>query len=167
MAVLKQVGLPTAAVILLCAGCATSPEEESRRQAIETEIGMILAHPLDPSVYGETKRCLGDNEYRSYRRLDDRRMLFEGRNDKLWVNTLRTNCPDLRRDGVLVVRSFTARRICDGDNFSVSEWFDWPWYRRWPWHWGSWNTGMTCVFGEFQPVTEDQVAEIDLLLDSR
>jgi hypothetical protein len=75
-----------------------SPEEEGRRQAMETDIEAILAHPVDPAVYGETERCLGDNEYRSYRVLGDRRMLFEGRGDKLWINTLRSSCPDRRRD---------------------------------------------------------------------
>ncbi|MDH4048527.1 MAG: DUF6491 family protein [Gammaproteobacteria bacterium] len=162
MTTLKYIHIPVLVLALLGASCAVSPEETSRRLALEADIQSILAHPLDPEVFGETKRCLGENEYRSYRALDDRHMLFEGRGDKLWINTLRTSCPDLRRgrNDVLVVRSFTLRRICDSDNFAVADWFDRPWYR-------GWGAGMTCVFGEFQPVTKDQVADIEDLLKSK
>jgi hypothetical protein len=150
------------AVTLLYAGCATSPEDESRRQAMEADIAAILDQPLDPEVFGKTKRCLGENEYRNHRALDDRRMLFEGRGNKLWINTLKTTCPDLRwrGDDALVVRSLTARRICESDNFSVAEWFERPGHRRW-------GTSASCAFGEFQPVTKEQVAEIEEALDSR
>ena len=153
---------------LLFAGCATSPEAESRRQAIEADIGEILSVPLDPAEFGETKRCLADHEYRNFRALDDRRILFEGRHGKQWINTLRTRCPDLRYGHVLVVKSFSGMRMCDMDRFMVADWFDWPWYRRWPWHWGgSWGTGMQCSLGKFQPVAQDQVAEIEAVLKSR
>lgn len=78
------------------------------------------------------------------------------------------SCPDLRWGDVLVVRSFTSRRLCASDNFAVTDWFDWPWYRRWPWQWGSrLGTGMTCTLGEFKSVTKDQVKGIEALLDSR
>lgn len=67
---------------------------------------------------------------------------------------------------VLVVRSFSARRMCDMDTFQASDWFDWPWYRQWPWRW--WSTwGMNCTLGKFQPVTGSQVAEIETVLKSR
>ncbi len=154
--------------LLLCAGCATSPESESRRQGIEADIQSILSTPLDPAEFGETKRCLADMEYRNFRVLDDRRILFEGRRDKLWINTLRSRCPDLRFGDVLVVRPFSGTRICDMDTFQVADWFDWPWYRRWPWHWGGrWGMGTQCSLGKFQPVTEDQVAEIEAVLERR
>ena len=156
------------AAALLCASCATSPEVESRRQAIEADITEILSAPLDPAEFGETKRCLSESEYRNFRALDDRRILFEGRRGKQWINTLRTRCPELRHGQVLIVKSFSARRMCDADRFEVAEWFDWPWYRRWPWSWGgSWGTGATCALGKFQPVTEAQVAEIEALIESR
>lgn len=150
---------------LLLAGCAVSPEVESRRQAIEADIDEILSLPLDPSEYGETKRCLTDMEYRSFRALDDRHILFEGRKNKLWINTLRGRCPDLRFGDVLVVRQFSSSRMCDSDQFRVTDWFDWPWYRQWPWNWGSWGTGPVCSLGKFQPVTEAQIAEIEARLD--
>ncbi len=152
--------------LLFLVGCATSPEAESRRLAIEADIDAILSQPLDPAGLPEMKRCLADNDYRHFRALDERHILFEGRSDRLWVNTLRGRCSDLRYGDVLVVRSFSGMRLCDMDRFAVADWFDWPWYRRWPWQWGgSWHTGMSCTLGKFQPVTADQVAEIEAVLD--
>ena len=157
-----------AAVALLCVGCATSPEIESRRQAIQADIDDILSQTLDPAEFGEPKRCLSDSEYRSFRALDNRHILFYGRRDKQWINTLRMTCSDLRHGYVIRVESFSARRVCDKDQFQIGDYFDWPWYRRWPWHWGrSWPvTGPTCTFGMFQPVTEVQVAEIEALMEN-
>ena len=159
----------TAAVALvLLAGCATSPEAESRRLAMEADIQDILNQAI-PAELGTTKHCLADHEYRSFRALNDQYMLFEGRRGKLWINELRTRCTDLRRGHVLMVTSFSARRICDMDRFQVADWFYWPWYRRWYWpgYWGpDWGIGVHCSLGKFRPVTEGQVADIEAVLDS-
>ena len=153
---------------LLCASCAVSPEAEERRLAIEADIAHILSVQPDPTEYGAARRCLSELDYRNFRALDDRHILFEGRRGRLWINTLRSSCPDLRHGDVLIVRSFGSMRMCDMDSFEVTDWFDWPWYRRWPWHWGgSWGAGMRCTLGKFQPVTEDQVDAITELLESR
>lgn len=148
---------------VICTGCAASPEAEERRRLMEEQIGLILAEPLDEEKYGTTRRCLSDTDYRSLRIIDDRRILFEGRRDRLWLNTLRTRCPDLRHSSVIVVRpTLTMGRMCEMDNFYVSDWFSWPWYRRWPWYWGwGWGASATCALGEFQPVTESQVELIE------
>lgn len=168
MATLRLTLWLAGAALLLLPGCATSPEAESRRLAIQADIEEILSVQLDPAEYGETKRCLSDNEYRSFRSLDEKHILFEGRRGKQWINTLRTRCTDLRHGDVLIVRQFSGTRMCDADRFQVGDWFDWPWYRRWPWHWGgSWGTGMQCSLGKFQPVTAEQVAEIEALLRSQ
>ena len=148
--------------------CAASPEVESRRLAREARISEILAQPDAAAELGPVKRCLSSNDYRRYSALDDRYLLFEGRRDKFWVSTLPRRCPDLRFGDVLVVRSFSSLRICDRDTFVTTEWFDWPWYRRWPWRWGTaWGTGMSCTLGKFQPVTAEQVDEIKSVLRSR
>ncbi len=156
-------------VTLLCAGCAVNPEVEARRLATEAEIDAILSEPLDEETYGKVQRCLSDHEYRNFRVLDDKRMIFEGRRGKLWINTLRSRCPDLRHGTVLRVRSYSPMgRICALDTFAVDDWFTWPWYRRWPWHWGTaWSSGATCMLGNFQPVTEAQVDAIKELIRSR
>lgn len=156
------------ALAMLAAGCAISPEAASRRQAMDADIAALIASPPDGAAVGESKRCLADSEYQSYRALDDRHMLFEGLGDRRWINALPTSCPELRWGEVLVVRSFTPRRLCASDRFAVADWFDWPWYRRWPWHWGTrLGTGMSCTLGEFQPVTKGQVEGIEALLRSK
>lgn len=151
-----------ASIVLSCAsifaGCASSPEAEFEQAAREARIEEILSAPLDEEEYGPVKRCLRKTEYRNFRALDDRHILFEGSRGRYWVNTLRTRCSDLRHGTTLVVRSFSSMgQLCDADRFEASEWFDWPWYRRWPWSWqSSWSTGMTCALGKFQPVSETQ-----------
>jgi len=168
MNAVRSIVFTACTAVLLCAACAVSPEAEERRQATEAEIAHILSIELDPAEYGETRRCLADNEYRSFRALDDRRILFEGRRDRYWINTLRSSCRDLRYGDVLVVRKFSGTRLCDTDTFEVAEWFDFPWYRRWPWSWGNnWGTGMRCSLGKFQPVTEAQVEAIEAALEAR
>lgn len=168
MATIRRAFHALLAISLLLTGCATSPEVERERQAREADIEAILSVQADPEIYGETKNCLADREYDNFRALDDRRVLFEGRRDKLWINTLRFRCPDLRFGDVLRVRSFSWSRICNMDSFQVVDWFDWPWYRRWPWHWGTgWGISSTCTLGSFQPITSDQLAEIEAVLKSR
>ncbi len=168
MGTLKDGIYMACAALLLLPGCATSPEAESRRQAIQADIDAVLSVQLDPAEFGDTRNCLRDQEYRHFRALGDRHLLFEGMRGKLWINTLRMRCPDLRYGDVLVVRSLTGMRMCDMDQFAVADWFRWPWYRRWPWYWGpSWGTGISCTLGKFQPVSEGQVAEIEAVLESR
>ncbi len=155
--------------IVFCASCAISEEAQMRREATEAEIQAILSEPLDKQQYGDIKRCLSRHDFRNFRALDDKRILFEGRRGQLWINTLRTRCPDLRRAAVLRVRSFSSMgRMCDMDTFVAEDWFTWPWYRRWPWHWGtSWSTGMRCALGKFQPVSAEQVDAIEEAIRSR
>jgi len=160
--------IPVALVgTLLFVGCASSPELERQRETKEADIAAILNVKLDPAEFGENKRCLRDQEYQNFRPLDDQHVLFTGRGDKLWINTLRSRCMDLRHGDVLVVRSFSSTQMCDADQFEATDWFDWPWYRRVPWHSHThWGTGPTCVLGTFQPVTKAQVAEIEAIIQS-
>jgi hypothetical protein len=167
MGATKNAARLTLAAALFFVGCATSPDYENRRQQVDADIDEILSLQLDPAEYGEQKRCLSDREYHTFRPLGDRHILFVGRQGKLWINTLRGRCPDLRRGDVLVVKSFSSTRMCDMDSFQVADWFAWPWYRRWPWQWGgAWNTGIRCSLGKFQPVLESQVEEIEARLDA-
>jgi hypothetical protein len=161
----RRSAICVAAALLIIAGCASSPDDESRRLAMEADIQDILE--LSLAEDGKPLRCLSDLQYGGFRALGEKHLLFTGRGDKRWVNTLRTRCYDLRHGSVLRVRSHSFSRLCDADRFAVDEWFEWPWYSRWPWHWGSWSTGMTCSLGKFYPVTESQVAEIEAVLRSR
>lgn len=160
--------LPILAAALSLTGCASSPETEQRMQEIEADINEILSLPLDEQQYGSTRRCLGQGDYNSFRPLDEKHILFVGTRKRLWINTLRSKCPDLRYGDVLVIRHFSGTQLCKDDHFTATDWFEWPWYRRSPVRWGStWGTGIRCTLGEFQPVTGDQVAEIDSLLKER
>ena len=165
MSTIRMIGLLAAATLLLTSACATAPETEARRQGVRADIDEILRLSANSEESEEPLRCLSNAQFRNFRALDENHLLFEGSADRLWVNTLRMPCPDLKWGEILVVRPFLGSRICDSDRFSVQDWFDWPWYRRAPWRWGSWGTGMQCTLGTFQPVTSDQVAEIDAVLD--
>ena len=80
--------------LLLIAGCATSPDDKSQRQAIEADIQDILSLSLGED--GEPVRCLSDLQYRGIRPLDEKHLLFTGTGDHQWVNVLRHRCSDLR-----------------------------------------------------------------------
>jgi len=152
---------------LLFVSCANSPERQRQREAKQADIAAILSVKLDPAVFGERKRCLADHEYQSFRPLDDRHVLFVGRGDKLWINTLRTSCMDFHRGDILIVQPFSPTQLCDADHFEATDWFSWPWYRRLPWHSHQhWGSGPTCVLGTFQPVTKAQVTEIEAIIRS-
>jgi hypothetical protein len=141
--------------VLLVAACASSPQDEQRRLERETAVDDVLSYKLDPAEYGESKRCLSDMEFKSYRALDDRHLLFKGRSGRLWVNKLRGRCPHLEPSSVLIVRKFGGSRFCSMDTFEATEWFG---YSRVP--------GIRCVLGEFQPVTQAQIDEIEKIMDA-
>ena len=154
----------------LVAGCASTPEQVEQRAQVQKDVEAILTQPSETDEYAETKNCLSANEYRDFRVLDDRYLLFEGRGDRLWVNKLFARCPDLRRATVLRVKSIsTMGRICKMDTFQPGDWFDWPWYRRAPWRWGSnWGSGAaSCSLGAFQAVTPAQVKALEKALAPR
>ncbi len=135
---------------LFLSGCAATPAQQQREADKSQAIEAILT---EASEFSETERCLGPNEFRDVRILDDQHILFTGRRGKMWLNTLPMRCPDLRRNSVLrVERLSVLSSLCHLDSFEVHDWFDSPWYRRWPW-----ATGARCSLGAFQPVNEVQV----------
>ena len=158
-----------ALVFSLLSGCATSPEIVTQRELRDAHIEEVLGLTVSDAADGPvTERCLRETEYRNFRALDDRHILFEGRRDRLWINRLPHRCPDLRYGEILIVRSFSSMRLCEYDQFSVADWFNWPWYRRWPWEWRTpWHTGVHCVLGEFHAVSAEQVAEIRAIIRDR
>lgn len=140
------------------AGCATSPEDERRRLDMEADIDDILTYELDPAEYGEPKNCLYTHAYRSFRPLGNRHLLFEGRNDKQWVNVLRGRCAGLNKDSKFIMRQNMSNRFCDKDRFDIADYVD-PYTLS--------GKGPTCVLGEFKPVTSAQVEEIENRLEMR
>jgi hypothetical protein len=146
------------ASFLMLASCATSPEDEHRRQEMEADIDEILSYELDKAEYGEPGNCLSGHEYRSYRALGDRHLLFEGRNDKQWVNVLRGRCPALDDNSKFIMWQNMSGRLCDKDHFSVLDPFD---------SLASANMTRLCILGVFKPVTKAQVKEIEYRLEMR
>lgn len=147
-----------AASFVALAGCATSPEDEQRRKEMEADIDEILSYELDPLEYGETRKCLSNSEYRSYRALGKRHLLFWGRQDQRWVNVLRGRCSNLNRDSLFIMEPNSSTQLCELDQFRVGDRLD-----------SVRNATMmpTCVLGVFKPVTEAQVKEIENRLEMR
>jgi hypothetical protein len=146
------------ATLLALAGCATSPEDEQRRKDMEADVDEILSYELDPLEYGEPGKCLFDSEYRSYGALGDRHLLFRGRQEKLWVNVLRGRCPNLNEHSVFIMKPNMASRLCDGDRFEATDRLG---------SLSSIGALPQCVLGEFRPVTEAQVKEVENRLEMR
>ena len=142
--------------LLALASCAVSPEEELKRQEMEADIDDILSQYVDPAEYGEPANCLRDNQVRRYRSLGNRHLLFEGRQGQLWVNFLRGRCPGLDKHSVFIMRPNVAGRLCDMDHFAVVDRIGSPTV-----------AAPTCSLGEFKPVTEAQVKEIEERLEMR
>lgn len=142
-----------ACMTLLVAGCAGAPtqeEAEEHRQAVED----ILSGPMASEEYGEAQRCLPTYSYRSVEILDDRHVLFEGSGDKAWLNTLRNRCVGLRPNATL---EFELRnnRVCELDTFQAVDNFFMFWQQ---------SSG-TCVLGDFQPVSQEQVEALEAAFD--
>jgi hypothetical protein len=123
---------------------------------MEADIDEIMSYELDEAEFGEAKNCLSDNEYRSFRALGDRHLLFEGRKGKQWVNVLRGRCSGLRDDSTFIMKPAMGGRSCDKDRFeAVARTSD---YLR---------GGAMCVLGEFRPVAKAQLQEIETRLEMR
>ena len=139
-------------ITLLLAGCAQAPEKQHEQQAIDADIAEILSLS-EYSGLGENQRCLPEHNLRGLLGLDEYHLLFEGRDGRLWVNTLPLRCSNLGSgEGVVLVPS-AGTLICRHDTIRI----------------GGSRPGKcgTCRLGAFQPVTGDQVAEIVAVLQRR
>jgi hypothetical protein len=138
------------------AGCASDPAQTAaEQQQVAEQIDTILTQPLGEEEYGGGERCLSTHLYDSVQVLDTRHVLFKGRGERLWVNTLRNTCVGLRKRDIL---QFDVRgsQICNLDTFTaVSNSFGWQ------------RTSATCSLGDFSPVTAEQVAMIEAALDTK
>jgi len=144
------------AALLALTACASSPVDEQRRLDMEADIDEIMSYELDEAEFGEPKNCLSKHEYRSFRSLGERHILFEGRNDKQWVNVLRGRCFGLRENSTYIMTPATSGRTCDKERFEAvaqSATFLSP--------------GSVCLFGKFKPVSEGQLQEIEKRLEMR
>ena len=135
---------------LLLAGCARDPAKQAEaQQEVAYEIETILTQPLSEDEYVQGERCLSTHQYDSIEILDNRHVVFKGRGDRLWVNTLRAPCVGLRRRDVPMFE-LRGMQLCNLDDFvaiNTSRFFGTA-------------TSATCVLGDFAPITKEQVALI-------
>ena len=125
---------------------------------MEADVDEILSYELDKTEFGDPENCLSKQKYRSFRALGDRHLLFEGRNDKQWINVLRGRCLGLDRDNMFIMKPTSAGRACDMDRFEIVDRSD---------ALLSQGMGTSCTLGEFLPVAKAQVQEIENRLEMR
>ena len=149
------------AALLIVAGCAASPEEERERLDREADIDEIVNYQLDVSEVGTDKDCLSDKDYIRFRALGPRHLLFEGKDDKLWINVLRGPCAGLRFNDMFVTKPGTPGRLCDMDHFEALDRSDPHVMSRVA------TAGYKCMLGVFKPAVKAQVEEIEKRLKMR
>jgi hypothetical protein len=149
------------AALLVLAGCASSPEAEEERLAKEADIDEIVNYKLDASEVGEDMKCLTNREYRSFRALGTRHLLFEGKKDKQWINVLRGRCTNLRFHNVFIMKPSSSGRLCDMDRFEVANRGDAAALQNIA------AAGGNCILGVFKPAVKMQVEEIEKRLEMR
>jgi hypothetical protein len=82
--------------------------------------------------------------------LDDQTIIFRMRGDRAYRNTLPNKCPGLQRENRIAWATSTSR-LCDIDTITVLEDFG-----------VGFRPGFTCRLGQFVPLSEAEVEDIDL-----
>ena len=120
---------------------APAPAEEGGPAPTVEEI--LKAEPEESEV--ETTRCIGRRLYRNSWIIDRTTMLFSGRRDQYWVNTLRRPClRDVFRRQVMNFISRSSMHLCERDEVEFLD------------PGGLIQTGPRCRLGRFQEISADQ-----------
>ena len=132
------------AVSLACLGAtAATGKEETPDDAAPTVEEILAAEPDKVEV--ETTRCIGRRLYRNSWIIDRTTMLFSGRRDQYWVNTLRRPClRDVFRRQVMNFISRSSMHLCERDEVEFLD------------PGGLVQTGPRCRLGRFQEISADQ-----------
>lgn len=80
------------------------------------EIEDILTNPLDNGAYTDESRCISSFGSGQIEVVDDRNLVFEGRQNRLWWNRLRQRCLGLKSDMRLTMER-RSWRFCARDRF--------------------------------------------------
>ncbi len=139
---LARVRLP---VVTLCLACLSSTaaigDEDASEEAAPTVEDILESEPEE----AETTRCIGRRLYRNSWIIDRTTMLFSGRRDQYWVNTLRRPClRDVFRRQVMNFISRSSMHLCERDEV---EFLDTG---------GLVQTGPRCRLGRFQEIGPEQ-----------
>jgi hypothetical protein len=148
---------PVMLFALVLVGCASDPAETAeQQQEVAEDIEAILTQPLGEDEYVQSERCISTYKYHSVDVLDNQHVVFRGRGDNIWMNTLRAPCLGLHRRDVLQFELRTSQ-LCNLDDFVAVEY-------------GisvGMKTSATCVLGDFAPVTAEQVALIKATMEKK
>lgn len=117
------------------------------------KITALLALDSDEDMYGSADRCISRRQVERYQVLDSNLLLIHGRRGKNWVNQFPRKCIGLRRNMALIMEVRGAQ-VCANDIF----------YARQQWERmdnlgvrGTPLGSVSCVFSEFQQVSDEQV----------
>ena len=136
------------AVVFLLAGCASQDTKEPRER-YTSELSKFLK-TRDEGIYDRTERCLSLWRNYSVEVIDDEHLLFRRRNE-LWINKLRSRCPQLsgRSHEVLSFDVTSGNMLCNLDTV-----------REIDRNIGGWSGGVACGLGEFHRVAEPFVEPV-------
>ncbi|URW74695.1 hypothetical protein M9980_08905 [Sphingomonas donggukensis] len=124
---------------LLLAGCAMSAEEASRQAASDARDQAKLDKRLAGYTPGQPQSCIQPYRAQQQEIFGDTLVYRDGR--RLYVNKTTGGCFGLRRDDIVVTRSFSGQ-FCRGDIVRTVD------------RTNSFPSG-TCSFGDFVPYTKD------------
>ena len=82
--------------------------------------------------------------------IDDHNIIFRMRGDRVYRNTLPNKCPGLERENRIAYQTGSSR-LCDIDTITVLEDFG-----------VGFRPGFTCRLGQFVPLSEAEIQDIDL-----
>lgn len=82
--------------------------------------------------------------------IDDQTIIFRMRGDRVYRNTLPNKCPGLQRENRIAWQTSTSR-LCNIDTITVLEDFG-----------VGFRPGFTCRLGQFVPLSEAEVEDLDL-----
>lgn len=119
-----------ATMLLLAAGTVGPPARAEKPPKLDVAT-------LEPS--GEAMRCLGNNQIRNFRAVNDRYVMVDAGGNRWFRNELRGKCTGLTPNRI-IVRVNTMGQACELDVFRVVD----PLSRI--------DYGL-CSFGKFTPVT--------------
>jgi len=129
---MKKVNLAFSAIVLagLLGACASTPPEPDEEAA--------RLHALMSAGAGSGQRCLSVSQYDSVQILNEQMLLFKGTGNRAWANELRSRCPGMRKDDVLIF-DLRGSQVCSLDWVTATR----PGFLGWP------NAGPKCSLGEF------------------
>jgi hypothetical protein len=141
----------------LLSACASDPAKTAEtQQEVAEEIESILTQPLGQDEYAEGESCISTHQYDSVEVLDNQHVVFKGRGQRLWLNTLRNKCVGLRTHDVLKFE-LRGSRICNLDSFVAIDT---------TMHFG-YETSANCALGDFAPITQEQIALIEAAVEKK